>query len=522
MAGFFKNYRVYILTAVAYMGSLLFGYDTGVMGSVLALKSFKVDFGLPTDKNSFASKVNADTAQNVVSLLTAGCFFGAIFAAWVNDRYGRRYSLMGFAVVFLIGAAIQTAAHHHIGQIYAGRVIAGFGVGGMSSITPVFVAENCPPSVRGRITGLFQEFLVIGSTFAYWLDYGVSLHIPQSTKQWRVPVGLQMIFGGFMLIGLFFLKESPRWLAKQGRYEEATASLAYMRRETVNDPEVVKEIADIRASIEEELNATEGVTWRECLVPGNRYRFITVFVLFLCQQFSGTNSIGYYAPQIFQTIGVSATNTALFATGVYGTVKVASTGLFLIIGIDRFGRRWSLVLGAIWMMVMMFIIGGVLNTHPPDTNATSVSPASIAMVVMIYLYVIGYSASWGPVPWVYASEVFPTRLRSYGVGMAAATQWLFNFCITYMTPTAVHNIGWRTFLMFGIFCLANCVFVFFCIKETKGKTLEDMDIIFGTIEESQRRADVERMVGKSMFGNDEAIEHVEMRAHAPASDDKTA
>jgi hypothetical protein len=139
------------------------------------------------------------------------------------------------------------------------------------------------------------------------------------------------------------------------------------------------------------------------------------------------------------------------------------------------------------------------------------------MVVMIYLYVIGYSASWGPVPWVYASEVFPTRLRSYGVGMAAATQWLFNFCITYMTPSAVNNIKWRTFLMFGIFCLAIAIFVFFFIKETKGKTLEDMDIIFGTIGEAQRKADVEMMVAKVTFGG-EGVEHVEMY---PPVDNKT-
>ena len=270
------------------------------MGSVLALKSFKLDFGLPTDSSGFASAKNAQVSSNVVSLLTAGCFFGAIAAAFLNDRYGRRYSLMGFAVVFLLGAAIQTGAHHNIGMIYGGRVVAGLGIGGMSSITPVFVAENCPPEVRGRITGLFQELLVIGSTFAYWLDYGVSLHIPVSTKQWRIPVGLQIIFGGFLFIGLFFLKESPRWLMKQGRYEEATASLAYMRCESVEDPDVLKEIAEIRASIEEELAETEGVRWKECLKPGNRMRFITGFWLMFCQQFSGTNSIGYYAPQIFQ------------------------------------------------------------------------------------------------------------------------------------------------------------------------------------------------------------------------------
>lgn len=146
-----------------------------------------------------------------------------------------------------------------------------------------------------------------------------------------------------------------------------------MRREPIDDPEVMKEIADIRAAVEEELNLTEGVTWKEVLIPGNRYRFAVAFTIFLCQQFSGTNSIGYYAPQIFQTVGVSKTNASLFATGVYGTVKVCATGLFLIIGIDKLGRRWSLLGGAAWMMVMMFIIGGVLKDHPP-TNVNSTYP----------------------------------------------------------------------------------------------------------------------------------------------------
>jgi sugar porter (SP) family MFS transporter len=501
---FFKNYRVYLLTSVAYMGSLLFGFDTGVMGSVLALKSFKEDFGLPTTSTGFSNAKNAQVSSNVVSLLTAGCFFGAISAMFLNDKFGRRYSLMFYSVIFLIGAAIQTAATHHIGQIYAGRVIAGLGVGGMSSITPVFVAENCPPAVRGRITGLFQEFLVIGSTFAYWLNYGVALHIKPSTKQWRIPVAIQLIPGGFLLIGLFFLKESPRWLMKQGRYEEAIESLAYIRQETTTSPEIVQEIAEIRAALDEELALTEGVTWKECITPGNRYRFFSGFCIMFFQQFSGTNSIGYYAPQIFQTIGVSKTNTSLFATGIYGTVKVFTTGIFLIIGIDKLGRRKSLLFGAAWMMTMMIIIGTVLHTHPP-TNTNTVSPASIAMVCMIYLFVIGYSASWGPIPWVYLSEIFPTRLRSYGVGMGAATQWLFNFTVTYVTPNAINHIGWKTFIMFACFCFAMGFWVFFFIKETKGKTLEEMDILFGTVDEEARRADVERVLHKNEVRDESVV-----------------
>jgi sugar porter (SP) family MFS transporter len=375
----------------------------------------------------------------------------------------------------------------------------------MSSITPVFVAENCPPAVRGRITGLFQEFLVVGVTIAYWLNYGVALNIPVSTKQWRIPVAIQIIPGALLLTGLFFLRESPRWLMKQARHTEAVACLAYMRREPVDSPLVLHEIAEIRASIEEELAATEGVTWKECLRPGNRIRFVNGFLIMFWQQFSGTNSIGYYAPHIFQTIGVSKTNSSLFATGIYGVVKVISTGLFLLVGIDQLGRRKSLLLGAAWMSSMMFILGSVLATHPP-TDVNTVSPASIAMVVMIYLYVIGYSASWGPIPWVYLSEIFPTRLRAYGVGMGAATQWLCNFCITEITPNAVNSIGWRTLIMFGVFCMAMGVWAFFFIKETKGKTLEDMDILFGAVDAQQRAMDIEMVLHKADASTEAQIE----------------
>ena len=410
------------------------------MGSVLALDSFKKDFGLPLGKSGFASSKNADISSNVVSLLTAGCFFGAIAAAFLNERFGRRYTLIGFVSIFLVGAAVQTAATHAIGQIYGGRVIAGLGIGGLSSVMSVFVSENAPARQRGRIAGLFQEFLVIGSTFAYWLDYGVARTLVSSTKQWRIPVGVQLIPGGLMLIGLFFLKESPRWLMKNGKHRLAAESLAWSRATTIEDPELLEELAEIRASVEEELASTEGVTWKECIAPKSRKRFALAFTLMLCQQFSGTNSIGYYAPQIFQTVGVSATNSSLFATGIYGTVKVITTFIFLLIGIDQLGRKKALIGGAFWMSAMMFIvrlthpfvdligrpvltspflqIGATLATHPPDTKNPNVSSASIAMCVMIYLYVIGYSASWGPTPWVFVSEIFPTRLRAYGVGLA--------------------------------------------------------------------------------------------------------
>lgn len=506
------------------------------MGSVLALNSFRKDFNLPTDSSGFASSKNAKVSSNVVSLLTAGAFFGAIFAAFINERIGRRYCLMIFSLVFLVGAAIQVGAHHEIGMIYGGRVVAGLGIGGMSSVTPVLVSESCPPNIRGRVTGLFQEFLVIGSTFAYWLNYGVALHVPEGTKQWRIPVAIQIIPGGLMLVGLFFLRESPRWLMKQGRHDEAVESLAYIRNEPESSESVQREIAEIRAALAEETAATEGVTWKECLQKSNRRRLLIAVFLMICQQFSGTNSIGYYAPQIFQTVGLSKTNSSLFATGVYGTVKVVATPIFLVIGIDRWGRKKSLVGGAVWMASMMFIIGAVLATHPPDTKNPQVSQASIAMVCMIYFYVIGYSASWGPTPWVYLSEVsrnpgafsipacsnlrltgssqiFPTRLRAYGVGLGSSSQWLFNFVVTEFTPHAVNNLGWRTFLMFAIFCMANAAFVLLFMTETKGRTLEEIDVLFGAVDEEQRRADVEHALHKGIATRAENAEMTDVTYH---------
>ena len=267
------------------------------MGSVLTLTSFKKDFHLPLDKNGFKSKQNAHVSANVVSLLTAGAFFGAILASYLNDTFGRKKSLIFYALIFLVGAAIQTGAHHAIGMIYGGRVVAGFGIGGMTSITPVFVSENAPANVRGRIAGLFQEFIVVGVMISYWLDYGVSLHIHATTRQWRIPVALQIIPGAVMLVGLFFLHGSPRWLMKQGEHEKALESLAYMRCEPQDSLKVLEEMAEIRAQLDEETRATNGVTWKECLKPGTRIRFSITFLIMFWQQFSGTNSIGYYAPQ---------------------------------------------------------------------------------------------------------------------------------------------------------------------------------------------------------------------------------
>ncbi|KAF4815575.1 Quinate permease [Colletotrichum tropicale] len=483
---FFHNYRVYLLATVSYMGSLLFGYDVGVMGGLLPFESFKRDFGLPSGSSGFADEKFAEVSSNVVSLLTAGCFFGALSAALANERYGRRYSLMAYAVVFLLGASLQVGSPKSLQYVYAGRVIAGLGIGGMSSITPVFVAETAPPEVRGRITGLFQEFLVLGSSIAYWLNYGVERNMPSTTKQWRIPLGVQLIPAGLLPIGLIPLKESPRWLAEHGRKEEALASLAYMRNQPTHDPSVVSEFNEIAVSCGVDAEAARQSTWKECLKPG-----------------------------IFQTIGVSSADASLFATGIYGIVKLIFTAVSLLFVIDKIGKRWAHTLGGLWMSAMMFILAAVLATHPPG-DGKAVSSASIAMCVLIYLYVIAYTGSWGPGPWIYAGEIFPTHLRSYGVAFAAATQWLFNFIVTRVTPQIIYGIGWKTFIIFAVFCLAMSIFTFFFMKYTKGMSLEQVDVLFGAAE--QRGGHLEAGEEEVVHGV-EVEEQVKGKSHSKGEDD---
>ncbi|KAL3296767.1 General substrate transporter [Colletotrichum asianum] len=501
---FFHNYRVYLLATVSYMGSLLFGYDVGVMGGLLPFESFKRDFGLPSGSSGFADEKVAEVSSNVVSLLTAGCFFGALSAALTNERYGRRYSLMAYAVVFLLGASLQVGSPKSLQYVNAGRVIAGLGIGGMSSVTPVFVAETAPPEVRGRITGLFQEFLVLGSSIAYWLNYGVERNMPSTTKQWRIPLGVQLIPAGLLLIGLIPLKESPRWLAKHGRNEEALASLAYMRNQPTDDPGVVSEFSEISVSCGVDAEAARQSTWKECLKPGVRNRFLLIFAL--------------------MTVGVSSADASLFATGIYGIVKLIFTAVSLLFVIDKIGRRWAHTLGGLWMYVAYSGNGWVCHdVYPrcrardsPPEDGKAVSSASIAMCVLIYLYVIAYTGSWGPGPWIYAGESFPTHLRSYGVAFAAATQWLFNFIVTRVTPQTIYGIGWKTFIIFAVFCLAMSIFTFFFMKETKGMSLEQVDILFGSA--GQRGGHLETGETEVVHGV-EIEEQVNGKSHPKGEDD---
>ncbi|KAF7954508.1 hypothetical protein EAE96_005629 [Botrytis aclada] len=478
------------VAAVANTASMLFGYDTGVAGSVVALRSFSTEFKLSTSPAH-----SAYISSNIVALLNAGAFFGAIVPALLTRYIGRKPTMTIAAAFFMLGGILQTAAQPpSLSMIYAGRVIAGFGVGMVSNLTPVLVAETAPKELRGFLMGLFEMFLVSGGLLAYWTTYGCSLHLEATSKQWRIPLSIQIILAAIIMIGSFLIIESPRWLAKQNRWDEAEHALCYLRGSTSEDLDIKTEIAEMHAQIEEEIAATSGRSITELFQSRNLIRLVWGCGVSFFSIWCGHNGILYYGPTVFKQIGFTAQNAALFASGIFTCLKVATTIIFLIAGIQHFKRKNLLSIGSAGMAICMFALGAVLATHPPTAGSlTNDTPSGKGMMAIIYLFVVFYSMSWGPIAWVYIGEIYPTRIRDWGMAISVMVVWLFNYVVSRETPIAVLNIGWKTWMIFGTFNSVAFIFTLF-LPETKGLSLEEMDVLFKVVNEDVRRKDVDEHV----------------------------
>ncbi|SPQ21498.1 c85be177-f7e5-4f44-876e-fa3418e71205 [Thermothielavioides terrestris] len=452
-------FRAVYLVALCCVGSFLFAYDTGIIGGILTFPSFQRDF-------RYGSADKATVSSNSTSLLQAGAFFSCFFVWPFTARYGRRWSLVLASTLFNIGAVVQTINTHSLAAFYVARVISGVGVGMATVIIPMYSAEMAPKGIRGVLGSFFQFFFTLGVMTSYWIDYAVSKYIPNDhSAQWQIPVGLQLVPGAILGFGMLLTKESTRWLAKTGQHEAALQSLIWVRGG--DSSEIREEFAEIISSIDEENRIRSGVSWKELLEPINRHRVFLIIALQIGVQLTGNTSMAYYAPQIFSLVGAGQNN--LLITGFFGVVKVVACLFFLLFLIERIGRRGSLLAGALLMGSYMLIVAVLTAKFPPNPSA-GLTPPAIASLTMIYLEAMSYNISWGPVPWI-----FPTRIREAGVAISTATQWLFNCVFSLATPPAVQNLGWRVFVMFAVFNFALVIFVWFFIKETKSKSLEEME-----------------------------------------------
>jgi len=478
------NWRVYLLAAVASFASCMIGYDSAFIGTTLALPSFVAEFKFAQMTASHLALVKA----NIVSVYQAGAFFGSLIAYACTYYIGRKWCLVAFSFVFQIGAAIMLAAGdaHGLAPIYAGRVLAGIGVGACSMITPIYISELAPPAIRGRLVGIYELGWQIGGLVGFWINYGISETLPPSRSQWLIPFAVQLIPGGLLLIGAVFLKESPRWLLNKGRREEGLRNLEWVRNLPADDLYMIEEVAYIDAANEDSRKTMGEGFWKPFQVVGRsrkiQWRFFLGGMLFLWQNGSGINAINYYSPTVFRSIGITGTNTGFLTTGIFGVVKTTLTFVWLLYMIDHLGRRWLLMGGAFGGSICMWIIGAyikIANANGSNSNSSGkLSPGGIAAMFFFYLWTAFYTPSWNGTPWVINSEMFDNNTRSLGQASAAANNWFWNFIISRFTPQMFLTMQYGVYFFFATLMLLSIIFVWFFIPETKSIPLEAMDRLF--------------------------------------------
>ncbi|KAJ4497443.1 sugar transporter [Lentinula lateritia] len=448
------------IAAFSSIGAFLFG---GIIASVLTMSRFETRFG-----------ADPSIQGAIVSTFSGGCFFGAAIAGWLNDRYGRKRTIQFGASIILWGCAMQTGGHN-TATLILGRIIAGFAIGF------VLGTEIAPPKIRGFLVGLTQECIGIGFLVANWVGYGCQFI--DSDASWRLPLGLQLLPAALLLIGVQFLPYSPRWLLEVGRDEEAR-KVVYLLHGAQNS-------AELEEAAEEEYNEMHDTIKAEILIRSRKIsdlwathammkRTLISCAVQIFTQFTGINIISYFGPLMWQSLGMTG-GKALLMQGIYGVVGPIATLIFILFIVDRVGRKKPLIFGATTFVATFSIVAAILATNPvSDTSTKPADPgAQIAGIAMIFLTNIVFSASFGPVSWVLASEVFPTSTRSIGTSVATCCNWAFNTMLSQVSPIGISNVGYKFYLVFVCCNFVNLIVMVVFFPETKGKTLEEMAEVFG-------------------------------------------
>jgi len=453
------------------IGAFLFGYDSGIIASVITFQPFKDFIGHP---NNYASLSGA-----VVSTFTGGCFFGAALAGWSNDRIGRKRSIQLGAIIALWGCAMQAGANNFACML-VGRIVAGFAIGILSMTVPLYNTEIAPPKIRGFVVGLAQQMIGIGFIVANWVGYGCQFL--SGDQGWRIALGLQLVPAFLLLVGIQFLPYSPRWLLEQGRDDEARVVVLRLHgassleskqaaeQEFVEMQDIIKAEISQRSRNISDLWATRAMLRRTLVAVGVQ----------VMGQFTGINVINYFGPSIYKALGLSS-GQSLLVQGIYGAVGPITNFFFITLILDTVGRKRPLMFGAGGITILYSILTAIVASFPPEVNGepnTHVS-AQRAGIAMIFMTSIIFSLSFGPVSWVLASEVFPTKTRSIGTSVATCANWLFNILFSQVSNLAIQNVSWKFYILFICLNAIDFVVIALFFPETKGKSLEDMAQVFG-------------------------------------------
>jgi SP family sugar porter-like MFS transporter len=453
----FDTAYIYVISVVAALGGLLFGYDWVVIGGA---KPFYEKFFHLTDPSQQGW---------AMSCALVGCLVGALASGWLSDRFGRKRLLIAAGLVFAI-SSIGTGLAPSFAAFVPWRISGGFAIGMASSLSPMYIAEMAPAQYRGKLVSLNQLTIVIGILLAQVINWLIAKPVPpdatalQILQSWNGQVGWRWMFGVtaipsvLFFVSMFFLPESPRWLAKNGAHERARTVLSRIGGESYGE----QALREIEATVED---ASANRVDLRTLFKGRMLRVLSLGVaLAVLQQWCGINVIFNYAEEVFSAAGYTVSDI-LFNIVVTGTVNLIFT--FVAIGfVDRYGRRALMLTGSAGLALIYTCLGAFYYVHSRGVH----------MLVFVVAAIGCYAMSLAPVTWVVISEIFPNRIRGAAISIAVTALWVASFILTYTFPLFNHSLGAaKTFWIYAAICVAGFLFIRVRLPETKGKTLEQIE-----------------------------------------------
>ncbi|KAH7119826.1 general substrate transporter [Dendryphion nanum] len=541
-----KNLRVFGIACFACLGGLLYGYNQGVFSGVLVMNSFKEHMGSYVHEQDGKLEWDASKQGWLVAILELGAWFGTMYSGFLAEILSRKYAILVNVAVFIVGVVIQSTAIAGNGHnaILGGRFVTGMGVGSLSMIVPMYNAEIAPPEVRGALVGLQQLSITLGIMISFWIDYGTNFiggtGSTQSDAAWLLPLCLQLVPAVLLGTGMIFMPFSPRWLAHHNREAEGLRVLARLRNLPQDHQLIELEFAEIRAqSLFEKKSLAENFPHLQDLSVWSTFklqfvaigslfqskamfkRVIVATVTMFFQQWTGINAVLYYAPTIFKNLGLDETGISLLATGVVGIVMFIAT-IPAVMYVDSWGRKPTLIVGAIGMAVCHIIIAIITAKNQHDWEHHRA--AGWAAVVMVWLFVVHFGYSWGPCAWIVVAEIWPLSNRPYGIALGASSNWMNNFIVGQVTPDMLKHMTYGTYIFFGLLTFGGAIFIYFVFPETKGLSLEEMDILFGSVgvaeREKERWREVHAEVGLTDILRRAGVRHGESSEEHVAETEK--
>ncbi|BCS01649.1 putative MFS monosaccharide transporter [Aspergillus luchuensis] len=524
--GLLSSKKTFAIALFASLGGFVYGYNQGMFSEILTMNSFiKATDG-------YAARTGLKQGM-LTSILELGAWVGTLLNGYLADAMGRRQTVVVAVVIFCVGVIVQ-ACTKNAGYVFAGRFVTGLGVGNLSMIVPLYNAELAPPEIRGSLVAVQQLSITFGIMVSFWIGYGTNYiggtGDGQSIAAWEIPVCIQVLPALILAAGMvLFMPQSPRHLMNQGRDEECLQTLARLRDAPTDDILVRIEYLEIKSlkMFEEETAKKKYPQYQDGSFKSNFMigfhdylslitnpslfkRTTVACLIMLFQQWNGINAINYYAPQVFEGLELGGNTTSLLATGVAGIFEFVFT-IPAVLWVDNIGRKKILLAGAIGMAACHFICAGLIGSY--EGTFGEHKSAGWATVAFVWIFIINFAYSWGPCAWIVVSEVFPLSMRAKGVSIGGSSNWLNNFGVGLATSPFIAASTYGTFIFFGCITVVGAVYVWFFVPETKGRTLEEMDELFGSegmaAEDEALRQQIDREIGLTALLQGEMIDSTE-------------